>query len=83
MTSLEQAQVRVEDRLPRKEPDDPAESEERTERYPHLPAGLTVAFAAAVLMREVAGTDGWWESSGGFVLLGLVLAALVASLRIR
>jgi len=48
-----------------------------------LPAGLTVAFAAAVLVREVAGTDGWWESSGGFVLLGLVLAALVASLRIR
>jgi hypothetical protein len=46
-----------------------------------LPAGIAVAVGAAVLLRAVAG--GWWEDSGGFVLLGLLVCAFGAALVLR
>ena len=41
-----------------------------------LPLGVAVAVALAVLVREVAGPDGWWRHGGGFLLLVLLLGAL-------
>jgi hypothetical protein len=46
-----------------------------------LPIGVALAVGAAGLLRELAGDRGWWHSSGGFVLLGLVLVALLAAAR--
>ena len=41
-----------------------------------LPLGVAAAVAVAVLVREVAGPDGWWHHGGGFLLLVLLLGAL-------
>ena len=48
-----------------------------------LPIGITVAVGAAAVVRAVAGPGGWWETAGGFVLLGLLVAGFVAALGIR
>ncbi|MGZ4201045.1 MAG: hypothetical protein ACXVRH_03180 [Thermoleophilaceae bacterium] len=45
-----------------------------------LPLGVGAALGIAGLIRAVAGVHGWWHHAGGFVLLGLVLLALAASL---
>jgi hypothetical protein len=46
-----------------------------------LPAAVAVALAVAGVLRAVSGAHGWWQDSGGFVLLALVLGALALSLR--
>ena len=48
-----------------------------------LPIGIAVAVGAAAIVSAVAGSGGWWESVGGFVLLGLLVVAFAAALRIR
>jgi hypothetical protein len=48
-----------------------------------LPVGITVAVLVAAAVRVAAGPDGWWREAGGFLLLGLLLAALVAAVRVR
>jgi hypothetical protein len=48
-----------------------------------LPIGIAVAVGAAAIVRAVAGPAGWWESAGGFVLLGFLVAAFAAALGIR
>jgi hypothetical protein len=48
-----------------------------------LPCGIAVAVLVAFALRETFGEDGWWADSGGFVLLGLLLVAFVAALRLR
>jgi hypothetical protein len=45
-----------------------------------LPLGVGAALAISALVRAIAGPHGWWHRAGGFVLLGLVLLALAASL---
>lgn len=45
-----------------------------------LPLGVGAALGIAGLIRAIAGVNGWWHHAGGFVLLGLVLLALGASL---
>jgi hypothetical protein len=45
-----------------------------------LPLGVVVALGAAGIVRAVDGDDGWWHHAGGFILLGLVVLALTASL---
>ena len=45
-----------------------------------LPFGVGAALGISGLIRAVAGVHGWWHHAGGFVLLGLVLLALGASL---
>ena len=45
-----------------------------------LPIGLAVALGAAAVIRAVEGKGGWWHRGGGFLLLGLVVVALSASL---
>jgi hypothetical protein len=44
-----------------------------------LPIGVAVSVGVAGLLRAVAGDDGWWSEGGGFVLLALILAALLAA----
>jgi hypothetical protein len=46
-----------------------------------LPLGVALAVGACAIVRFADGPDGWWRSGGGFVLLALVLAALLASAR--
>jgi hypothetical protein len=46
-----------------------------------LPIGIFVAVGGCAIVRVLAGDNGWWRSGGGFVLLALVLAALLASAR--
>ncbi|MBN1528708.1 MAG: hypothetical protein JW895_06575 [Thermoleophilaceae bacterium] len=46
-----------------------------------LPLGVAAAVLGAALVRELAGPEGWWQDAGGLVLLALVLAALLLSLR--
>jgi hypothetical protein len=46
-----------------------------------LPLGVAITLLAGVAL-DAAG-PGWWHRAGGFVLLGGVLATLVASLRRR
>lgn len=41
-----------------------------------LPLGVAAAVALAVVVREIAGPDGWWRHWGGFLLLALLLGAL-------
>jgi hypothetical protein len=45
-----------------------------------LPAGIVAAVLGAVVVREVAGSSGWWEPGGGFVLLGLLVVAFCVAL---
>ena len=44
-----------------------------------LPIGVAVAVGAAAVLRALAGDHGWWQSGGGFVLLGLVVVALLVA----
>jgi hypothetical protein len=47
-----------------------------------LPVGVAVSVAAAAVARELAGADGWFSDSGGWLLLGLLVVAFaVAVLR--
>ncbi len=46
-----------------------------------LPLGVGGAIALAVLVRAVAGADGWWRDGGGLLLLVLLLGALWLTLR--
>jgi hypothetical protein len=48
-----------------------------------LPLGIALAVGGAFLVREAAGTSGWWEDAGGFVLLALLVVAFLAALRFR
>lgn len=43
-----------------------------------LPVGVALGLGAAALLESAAGD--WWKRGGGFVLLGLVAAALTLSL---
>jgi hypothetical protein len=45
-----------------------------------LPLGVALAVAAAAVVREIAGPDGWWRDGGGWLLFGLLVAALAVSL---
>ena len=45
-----------------------------------LPLGVGLTLALALALHAVAGGTSWWRHAGGFLLLGLVLAALTASL---
>jgi membrane protein implicated in regulation of membrane protease activity len=42
-----------------------------------LPIGVALAVGACAVLEAAAG--GWWRDVGGFVLLALVVAALLAS----
>jgi hypothetical protein len=44
-----------------------------------LPIGVALAVGAAAVLRAVVGEHGWWSEGGGFVLLALILAALLAA----
>ena len=44
-----------------------------------LPIGVALAVAVSFGVRALAGRGGWWHEGGGFVLLALVLATLVAA----
>ena len=46
-----------------------------------LPIGVALAVGGAAVLRALAGDHGWWRDAGGFVLLALVLAALLAAAR--
>jgi membrane protein implicated in regulation of membrane protease activity len=46
-----------------------------------LPIGVALAVGVAAVLRAVAGDHGWWHDAGGFVLLALVAAALLAAAR--
>ena len=43
-----------------------------------LPVGVAIVVAVGLVLREVGGD--WWEDDGGFVLLALVVAVLLAAL---
>jgi hypothetical protein len=45
-----------------------------------LPVGVALAVAAAAVVREIAGPDGWWRDGGGWLLFGLLVAAFAVSL---
>ena len=45
-----------------------------------LPLGVALTVAAALGLSTLAGESGWWRHGGGFIVLALVVAALVASL---
>ena len=44
-----------------------------------LPLGVAVAVGGAGVLRALAGEAEWWRDAGGFVLLGLILAALLVA----
>lgn len=46
-----------------------------------LPVGVFTAIAVAGLVRVLAGPHGWWREVGGFVLLAILFAVLVAAVR--
>jgi hypothetical protein len=48
-----------------------------------LPCGIALAVLIAVGLREAVGVEGWWREAGGFVLLGLLVAAFAAALVAR
>lgn len=48
-----------------------------------LPLGIAVAVGVAALLRVAAGPHGWWREAGGAVLLALLIAVLIASVRPR
>ena len=43
-----------------------------------LPVGVALVLVVGLVLREVGGD--WWEDDGGFVLLALVVAVLLAAL---
>jgi hypothetical protein len=43
-----------------------------------LPVGVAIVLVVGLVLREVGGD--WWEDDGGFVLLALVVAVLLAAL---
>jgi hypothetical protein len=45
-----------------------------------LPIGVVLALGICGILRAVDGDDGWWHHAGGFILFGLVVLALSASL---
>jgi hypothetical protein len=45
-----------------------------------LPFGVAVAVAIAAVVREIAGSDGWWRDGGGWLLFGLLVAAFAVAL---
>ena len=45
-----------------------------------LPVGIATAVVVAAIVRAVAGEAGWWRAEGGWVLLGLLVAAFAAAL---
>ena len=45
-----------------------------------LPVGIFVAVGAAAVVRVVAGAGGWWHEAGGWLLLGLLVAAFAGAL---
>jgi hypothetical protein len=45
-----------------------------------LPVGIFVAVGAAAVVRLVAGAGGWWHEAGGWLLLGLLVAAFAGAL---
>jgi hypothetical protein len=45
-----------------------------------LPVGIATAVVVAATVRGVAGEAGWWRAEGGWVLLGLLVAAFAAAL---
>ena len=48
-----------------------------------LPIGIAVAVAVAFALSEAAGAARWWADAGGFVLLGLLVAAFVVAVLFR
>ena len=44
-----------------------------------LPIGVGVAVGGAGALSALAGDAAWWRDAGGFVLLGLVVAALLVA----
>jgi len=48
-----------------------------------LPGGIALAVLIAVGVRAMAGAEGWWRQTGGFVLLALLVAAFAAALVVR
>jgi hypothetical protein len=48
-----------------------------------LPAGIAAAVLLAVLVRAVAGVDGWWREAGGFVLLAFLAVGFCAAVGLR
>jgi hypothetical protein len=44
-----------------------------------LPAGVAVSVGVAAVAREVAGPEGWFADSGGWLLLGLLAVAFAAA----
>ena len=48
-----------------------------------LPIGIALAVGTAMVVRAVAGADGWWVHGGGCVLLVLLVGAFAVSLRNR
>ena len=45
-----------------------------------LPVGICAAVGAAAVVRLVAGAGGWWHEAGGWLLLGLLVAAFAGAL---
>jgi hypothetical protein len=45
-----------------------------------LPAGVVLTLAAAVIYRAIDDDDTWWHHAGGFIVFGLVVLTLTASL---
>jgi hypothetical protein len=48
-----------------------------------LPLGIAVAVIVAFAVRSVAGEGGWWQTGGGFVLLGLLVVAFAVAVGSR
>jgi hypothetical protein len=48
-----------------------------------LPVGIAIAVGIAGILSAVAGSTGWWQDAGGFILLALLAGAFVAALGIR
>lgn len=44
-----------------------------------LPIGVATVAVVSAALRGLAGPAAWWHHAGGFVVLGLTVAALVAS----
>ncbi len=46
-----------------------------------LPLGVAAAFGAAWILEAISGSEGWWQTGGGLVLMGGLVFALLASVR--
>ena len=44
-----------------------------------LPIGVALSVGVAAILRAIVGEHGWWSEGGGFVLLALILASLLAA----